>query len=40
MSVDVQRIVFIMLFVPLVKNPQDESMLIECGRLYTWDDVF
>ena len=40
MSVDVQKDSFYYAIRAFSENPQDESMLIECGRLYTWDDVF
>lgn len=40
MSVDVQKDCFYYAIRAYGENPQDESMLIECGQLYTWDDIF
>lgn len=40
MSVDVQKDSFYYAIRAFGENPQDESMLIECGQLYSWDDIF
>lgn len=40
MAVDVQQDRFYYSIRAYGKQPQDESMLIECGVLYTWQDVF
>ena len=40
MSVDVQKDSFYYAIRAFSDKPQDESMLIECGQLYTWDDIF
>lgn len=40
MSVDVQKDSFYYAIRAFSTNPQDESMLIECGQLYSWDDIF
>ena len=40
MAVDVQSDCFYYSIRAFSNNPQDESMLIECGRLYTWADIF
>jgi hypothetical protein len=40
MSVDVQKDSFYYAIRAFGTNPQDESMLIECGQLYTWEDLF
>lgn len=40
MSVDVQKDCFYYAIRAFGSNPQDESMLIDCGQLYTWDDIF
>jgi hypothetical protein len=40
MSVDVQKDHFYYAIRAFSENPQDESMLIECGTLYSWADVF
>ena len=40
MAVDVQRDHFYYSIRAFGQNPQDESMLIECGVLYSWDDIF
>ena len=40
MAVDVQKDCFYYAIRSYGENPQDDSMLIECGTLYTWDDIF
>lgn len=40
MAVDVQQDSFYYCIRAFSNNPQDESMLIECGQLYTWQDIF
>ena len=40
MSVDVQKDSFFYCIRAYGEKPQDESMLIECGQLFTWEDVF
>lgn len=40
MSVDVQKDSFYYAIRAFSDNPQDESMLIECGQLFTWQDIF
>lgn len=40
MAVDVQKDHFYYAIRAFSDNPQDESMLIECGTLYTWEDIF
>lgn len=40
MAVDVQKDHFYYVIRAFGENPQDESMLIECGILYSWDDIF
>ena len=40
MAVDVQKDSFYYVIRAFGENPQDESMLIECGQLFTWEDVF
>lgn len=40
MSVDVQKDSFYYVIRGFGENPQEESMLIECGQLFTWADVF
>ena len=40
MSVDVQMDKFYYCIRAFSDNPQDQSMLIECGCLYTWEDIF
>ena len=40
MAVDVQKDHFYYAIRAYGENPQDESMLIDCGTLYSWDDIF
>ena len=40
MAVDVQKDHFYYTIRAFSDNPQDESMLIDCGMLYTWEDIF
>jgi hypothetical protein len=40
MAVDVQKDHFYYTIRAFSDNPQDESMLIDCGMLYSWDDIF
>ena len=40
MAVDVQKDHFYYSIRAFGQNPQEESMLIECGMLYSWDDIF
>lgn len=40
MAVDVQQDSFYYVIRAFSTDPQQESMLIECGQLYTWADVF
>lgn len=40
MGVDVQQDHFYYTIRAFSSNPQNDSMLIECGQLYTWADIF
>lgn len=40
MSVDVQKDCFYYAIRAFSDKPQEESMLIECGVLFSWDDIF